>query len=449
MKIIIVGIGKLGEYLARQLVKDNNEVTLVDNDFTTSRDIIDSLDLHHICGSGLDSGVLIEAGIEDTDLLISVMDKDELNIMCCLLGKKLGAKQTIARIRNPEYNNAINIVKEELGLSMVINPELMTANKIARALSIPSALEETTFFKGRVQMISIKVKEKSVLDGITINSLSRRVKGVIVCNVERDNVILVPKGNTRLQVNDKINITGSPNDIRSFLKYTDLSEKTKHVIICGGSSIGMYLTKQLIDMGMKVKLIEINEERCKFLSEKLPKALIINGDVSDQYVLYEEGIESCDAFVTLTSMDEENIVCSMFASMHNVPKIITKVNHISLDGIVEKANIDTVVTPHKIASNQIVKYVRALQQGQNSSCEAIYKFDDDSFEMLEFNIGRDFKKLDVSIKDMKLKDGVLIVAILRGKNIIFPNGMDVIKEKDTIIIIDNNSKVKDINDILE
>ena len=407
MKIIIVGVGKLGEYLARQLVKDNNEVTLVDTDFTNSRDIIDSIDLQHICGNGLDSNVLIEAGIEDTDLLISVMDKDELNVMCCLLAKKLGAKQTIARIRNPEYNNSINILKEELGLSMVINPELMTASKIARALSIPSALEETTFFKGRVQMISIKVKENSVLDGITVNALSKKVSGVIVCTVEKDNVILVPKGNTKLEVNNKINITGSPKDINAFLKYADLHEKTKDVIICGGSSIGMYLTKQLTDIGMKVKLIEINEERCKFLSEQLPKALIINGDVSDQYVLYEEGIESCDAFVTLTSIDEENIVCSMFASMHNVPKIITKVNHISLDGIVEKANIDTVVTPHKIASNQIVKYVRALQQGQNSSCEAVYKFGD-SFEMLEFNVKEDFKKIDVCIKDMGLKDGVLI-----------------------------------------
>jgi len=449
MKIIIVGIGKLGEYLARQLVKDNNEITLVDIDFTTSRDIIDNIDVQHICGNGLDSNVLLEAGIADCDLLISVMDKDEQNVMCCLLGKKLGAEHTIARIRTPEYTNSINILKEELGLSMVINPELMTANKIARALSIPSALEETTFFKGRIQMISIKVKEKSVLDGITINSLSKKIKGVIVCTVERNNVILVPKGHTKLQVNDKINITGSPKDISLFLKYTDLSEKTKDVIICGGSSISIYLTKILLDMGMKVKLIEINEERCRVLSEKLPKALIINGDVSDQYVLYEEGIESCDAFVTLTSMDEENIVCSMFASMHNVPKIITKINHISLDGIVERANIDTIITPHKIASNQIVKYVRAMQQGQNSSCEAIYKFDDDSFEMLEFNVKDDFKKLNVPIKNMNLKDGVLIVAILRGRHIIFPNGMDEVREKDTIVVIDNNSSIKDINDILE
>lgn len=448
MKIIIVGIGKLGEYLAKQLVKDRNEVTLVDVDFTTSRDVIDSEDLQHICGNGLDSSVLLEAGISEADLLISVTDKDEQNVMCCLLGKKMGAKQTIARIRTPEYANSINILKEELGLSMVINPELMTANKISRALSIPSALEETSFLKGKIQMISLKIKEGSNLVGTTIHSLAKKVNGVIVCTIERDNVTSVPKANTKLQVNDKINITGSPVDIRKFLEYADLDEKTKDVIICGGSDTSMYLARNLIEMGMKVKIIEINGERCEFLSEKLPRALIINADVSDQYVLYEEGLESCDAFVTLTSMDEENIVCSMFAAMNNVPKIITKINHISLDGIVEKANIDTVITPHKIACNQIVKYVRALQNGQNSSCEAIYKFDDDSFEMIEFYVRKDFKGLNKPLKDLGLKEGLLVVAILRGRNIIFPNGMDEIKEKDTIVVIDDDSSVKDINDIL-
>ena len=448
MKIIIVGIGKLGEYLAKQLVKDKNEITLIDTDFTTSRDIIDNEDLHHICGNGLDSTVLLEAGIIDADLLISVTDKDEQNVMCCLLGKKMGANQTIARIRTPEYSNSINILKEELGLSMVINPELMTANKISRALSIPSALEETTFLKGKIQMISLKIKEGSNLIGVTIHSLSKKISGVIVCTVERDNVTSVPKANTKLQVNDKINITGSPVDIRNFLEYAELDVKTKNVIICGGSDTSMYLARNLIEMGMKVKIIEINEERCEFLSEKLPRALIINGDVSDQYVLYEEGLETCDAFVTLTSIDEENIVCSMFAAMNNVPKIITKINHISLDGIVEKANIDTVITPHKIACNQIVKYVRALQHGQNSRCEAIYKFDDDSFEMVEFYVRKDFKGLNKPLKELGLKEGLLVVAILRGRNIIFPNGMDEIKEKDTIVVIDDDSSVKDINDIL-
>ena len=450
MKIIIVGIGKLGEYLAKSLVKYNNEVTLIDNDFTTSMDIINNEDVNHILGSGLDANVLIEAGIEEADLLISVMKNDEQNVMCSLLGKKLGAKHTIARIRTPEYSNSINIVKDKLGLSMVINPESLTADSISRALSIPSALEATTFLKGKIQMISLKVPEEGFLNGSSINSLAKKLPGIIVCAIERDYNLLIPIGSTRLQSGDKINITGSMKDIKDFLEYTDLkTEKTKNVIICGGSSIAMYLAKNLIDMGMKVKIIEINEERCKLLSEKLPKALIINGDVSDQYVLYEEGIDECDAFVTLTNIDEENIICSMFASMQKVPKIITKINHIDLDGVVEKAGIDTVITPHKIATNQIVKYVRAMKNSEKSSCEAIYKFDNDSFEMLEFNIKKDFNGLNVKIKDLTLKEGILIVAILRDRRIIFPTGQDEIKLRDTIVVIDSNDTIKDINDILE
>ncbi len=450
MKIIIVGIGKLGEYLAKSLVRDNNEVTLIDKDFTTSQDIINNEDVNYVCGNGLDSNVLLEAGVGDADLLISVTNKDEQNVMCSLLGKTMGVKHTIARIRTPEYSNSINILKEQLGLSMTINPELLTATQIARALSIPSALEATTFLKGRIQMISLKVKKESSLVGSTIHSLSKKFSGIIVCAVERNGVTIIPKGNTKLQIGDKIHITGSTKNIHDFLDKANLiSQKTKKVIICGGSDTSMYLAKILSDMGIGVKIIEINEERCKFLSEKLPKVLVINGDVSDQYVLHEEGIDNCDAFVTLTSIDEENIICSMFASMNNVPKIITKINHIQLDGVVEKASIDTVITPHKIANNLIVQYVRAMQNSEKSSCEAIYKFDDDIFEMLEFNVKKDFKGIGKKIRDMHIKDGILIVAIARGKSTIFPNGDDEIKEKDAIVVIDNKDSIRDINDILE
>lgn len=450
MKIIIAGIGKLGEYLTRSLVKDGNDVTLIDIDFTTSQDVINNEDVNYVCGNALDANVLLEAGIADADLLISVTDKDEQNVMCSLLGKTLGAKHTIARIRTPEYNNSINILKEQLGLSMTINPERLTAIQIAKALSIPSALEATTFLKGRIHMISLKVKNDGPLKGLTIHNLSKKFNHVIVCAVERNNVTIIPKGNTKLQANDKIHITGAMKDINKFLEYAHLiSEKTKKVLICGGSTTAIYLAQILIDMGMQVKIIEVSEERCKFLSEKLPKALIINGDMSEQYVLYEEGIESCDALITLNSIDEENIICSMFASMHNVPKIITKINHIQLDGIIEKANIDTVITPHKIANNQIVQYVRAMRHGEKSSCEAIYKFDNDNFEMLEFNIKKDFKGLNKKISDINVKEGILIVAIMRDRNIIFPNGSDEIKERDTIVVIDNKDSIKDINDILE
>ena len=449
MKIVIAGIGKLGEYLAKSLVKEGHAVTLIDVDFTTNQDIINNEDLNYISGNALDVAVLKEAGVGESDLLISVMEQDEQNTMCCLLGKKLGAKHTIARIRTPEYSNSIELLKEDLGLTMTINPEKLTAQHIARILSIPSALNATIFFKGRIQMISLKVKDKNYLDGLTIANLNKKLAGsIIICAIERDNQTIIPRGNTKIQENDILHVTGTPANINEFLKLVDLDDKTRKVIISGGSATAVYLSRYLTEMGMAVKLIELNEQRCEFLSEHLPKTLIINGDASDQELLYEEGIDECDAFVSLTSIDEENIVYSMFAAMQKVPKIITKVNHINLDGIIEKANIDTVVTPHKIATNIIVKYVRAMQYGENSSCESIYKFDDDKFEMVEFKVTSKFKKLNINIKDIDLKDGVLIIAILRGNNIIFPSGNDLIKENDTIVIIDNESKIQELNDIL-
>ena len=449
MKIVIVGVGKLGEYLAKSLVKEGHAVTLVDVDFTTSQDIINNEDLNYIDGNGLDVSVLKEAGVDQADLLISVMEQDEQNTMCCLLGKKLGAKHTIARIRTPEYANSIELLKEDLGLTMTINPEKLTAQHIARILSIPSALNATIFFKGRIQMISVKVKEKKYLDGITIANLNKKLEGrIIVCTIERDNEIIIPRGNTKMQVNDILHITGTPTNINEFLKLVGLDDKTRKVIISGGSSTAVYLAKYLDEMGMATKIIEINEERANLLSKLLPNTLVINGDASNQELLYEEGIEECDAFVSLTSIDEENIVYSMFAAMQQVPKIITKVNHFYLEGIIDKAAIDTVVTPHNIATNTIVKYVRAMQYGENSSCESIYKFDDDKFEMVEFKVTNKFKKINCKIKDIELKDGVLITAILRGKNIIFPSGNDKIFENDTIVIINNESKIQELNDIL-
>lgn len=451
MKIIICGIGKLGQHLAESLVKDNYSVTVIDNDQTELQDVVNNLDINYVHGSALDSEILIEAGAPDADILISVMAKDEQNIMCSLLAKKLGVKQTIARIRTPEYTKSIDIVKEELGLSMIINPEALTADHIATTLSIPSALEATRFLKGKIEMISIKIKEDSKIINLTMSQLSKKIpKGILICAIERDGQIIIPRGNTKIHVEDKISIAGTPASIIKFLKYTGLiTEKTKKVLICGGSRIAEHLAKTLDNMEMDVTIIDINQTRCEELSEKLPNALIINADASDQNILFEEGLQNCDALVSLTSIDEQNIVLAMFASQYNVPKIITKVNHIELDGVVEKSHIDSVVTPHKIANNQITKYIRAMQAGSHSSCEAIYRFENDSFEMLEFKIKDDFKGLNTPIKDLKFKEGILIVAIERKKHIIIPTGNDEIKEKDIIVVIDNTSNIIDINDILE
>ena len=451
MKIIIVGVGKLGDYLARSLVKDGNEVTLVDNDFSYASDVINNEDLNYICGNGMNPDVLLEAGVENTDLLISVMQADEHNIICCLLGKKLGAKKTIARIRNNEYANSLKYFSKDLGLSMVINPDQLAADTISRVINIPRAIDATTFLKGRINLISIKVKEGSNLVNNTINSINRNYKGkIIVCAIERNGETIIPTGSTKIMLDDKMYITGTLKDINVFLKYDNIIKtKVKNVMICGGSRIAVYLAKYLCDMGINVKIIEIEKEKCKLLSEILPEAIIINGDASDQNVLYEEGLENCDAFITLTGIDEENIIYSMFASTINNCKRITKINHIDLDGIVEQAGIDTVITPHKIATNHIVKYVRAMQNSLKSKCSAIYTFDNRDFEMLEFNVSNDFNGLNIKLKDLKIKNGILVIAILRDKQVLFPGGNDVILNNDIIVVIDSNNIIKDINDIIE
>ena len=449
MKIIIVGVGKLGEHLAKLLVKERHEVTLIDLKFNGKESLINNEDVNYIQGNGLDSNILIESGISNSDLLISVMKEDSENVMCALIGKKLGAKSTIARIRSLEYSSSINLIKEELGLSMTINPEYLAASQIAQTLSIPSAIDATSFFKGKINVISLKVTEKTSLENKSIEDISKKLKNnVIICAIEREDKIIIPDGNTKLKTNDIVHITGTRKDINSFLKYAkQISEKTKNVIIGGGSNIAVYLSKMLLDMGMHVKIIEYDIKRCDDIATELPNILVINGDLSDQNILFEEGIRTCDAFVPLTSIDEENIVYSMFASNLNVPKVI--INHINLDNITDIANIDSVVTPHKIAANHVIQYVRAKQNSNASSCEAIYNFGDNIFQILEFKIKEDFKLKDRKISDLKFKENVLITAIQRGRNIIYPRGNDELKLNDNILVVTNNNDFKSLNDLVK
>ncbi len=450
MKIIIAGVGKLGEYVARELVNENHEVTLIDVNFKNRNNIVNNEDLNNICGNGLDANTLIEAGIHDTDILISVMEKDEQNVMCCLLGKKLGAKHTIARIRTPEYASSIDILKEDLGLSMSINPEKMTASHIAGILSIPSALDVKRFFKGRLQMVSIKATDKCNLIGHTINSLTKSNKEIIVCAIKRAGETIIPRGSTKIHENDILHVTGTPKGVQKLLKHAKLlTDKPRRVMIVGGSSTAVYLAEILSDMNIDNKIIEIDPNRCQELSSRLKDTLVIQGDATDENVLLEEEINNMDCFVALNSIDEENIVLSIYAKNHNVPKIITKVNHINLSGIIDQSNLDSVIAPHKIATNQIVKYIRAMQNSESSSCESIYRFGEDEFELLEFNVKEDFKALNMKLKNINFKENIIIIAIWRKRAVTFPGGNDEINVKDTIIVANKGLVIKDLNDILE
>ena len=451
MKIVIAGIGKFGDYLTRQLAKENNEITVIDINFNGKEALINNEDINNIEGNALDVKILEEAGVQNSDLLIASMKEDSENVMCALLARKLGVKNTIARIRRPEYIDSLNMIKEPLGLSMIISPKQLTANQIAQTLSIPSAIETTSFFKGRIYVISLKLKEDSKYIGQSIKDISQKLNGnIIVCAIEREDKIVIPNGETIIQAEDKIHITGTRKDINSFLRYGNLiQDKTRQVMIVGGSDISKYLANQLADTDMKIKIIEPNKEVALELAETLDKVLVINADPSDEQTLFEEGIQETDAFVALTGIDEENIVYSMFASAQKVPKVITKINHINLSGITQMAKIDAVVSPHKIAANQVVQYVRAMEKGKSSSCESIYNFGDNIFEMIEFKVKEDFKGINKKLEELKLQDDTLIGAIQRGKNIIYPQGKDEIKLNDTVLVICRNNKVKELNDMIK
>ena len=451
MKIVIAGIGKFGDYLTRQLAKENNEITVIDTNFETKEALINNEDINNIEGNALDVKILEEAGVQNSDLLIASMKEDSENVMCALLARKLGVKNTIARIRRPEYIDSLNMIKEPLGLSMIISPKQLTANQIAQTLSIPSAIETTSFFKGRIYVISLKLKEDSKYIGQSIKEISQKLNGnIIVCAIEREDSVVIPNGETIIQAEDKIHITGTRKDINSFLRYGNLiQDKTRQVMIVGGSDISKYLANQLADTDMKVKIVEPNKEVALELAETLDNVLVINADPSDEQTLFEEGIQETDAFVALTGIDEENIVYSMFASSQKVPKVITKINHINLSGITQMAKIDAVVSPHKIAANQVVQYVRAMEKGKSSSCESIYNFGDNIFEMIEFKVKEDFKGINKKIEELKLQDDTLIGAIQRGKNIIYPQGKDEIKLNDTVLVICRNNKVKELNDMIK
>ena len=451
MKIVIAGIGKFGDYLTRQLAKENNEITVIDINFTGKEALINNEDINNIEGNALDVKILEEAGVQNSDLLISSMKEDSENVMCALLARKLGVKNTIARIRRPEYIDSLNMIKEPLGLSMIISPKQLTANQIAQTLSIPSAIETTSFFKGRIYVISLKLKEDSKYIGQSIKEISQKLNGnIIVCAIEREDSVVIPNGETIIQAEDKIHITGTRKDINSFLRYGNLiQDKTRQVMVVGGSDISKYLANQLADTDMKIKIIEPNKEVALELAETLDNVLVINADPSDEQTLFEEGIQETDAFVALTGIDEENIVYSMFASAQKVPKVITKINHINLSGITQMAKIDAVVSPHKIAANQVVQYVRAMEKGKSSSCESIYNFGDNIFEMIEFKVKEDFKGINQKLEELKLQDDTLIGAIQRGKNIIYPQGKDEIRLNDTVLVICRNNKVKELNDMIK
>lgn len=450
MKIIIVGCGKVGYALAEQLNEENHDITMIDTDSDKLEKALAVLDIQGIEGNGTSFRVQLEAGIKESDLLIAVTGQDEVNLLCCLIAKKAGNCNTVARVRNPEYFVEINYLREMLGLSLAINPEFACAQGIARLIEVPSALDIFTFAKGRINLLKLSVPDDSILHSMTVYEFATKIhSNTLICAIERGHEVVIPDGNTVLQQGDNMYVIIPPKEIHSLLSKIGIKSKPiKSVIIIGGGTTAYYLTKHLESNHVQVKLIEMNRKRCEELSELLPHTLIINGDATDRQLLLEEGIADADAFVSLTNMDEENLVLSLFANKVSDAKIITKVDKVSFEEVVEELPIGTIACPKNITAKFILQYVRALRNSYGSNVETLYRMLDDKVEALEFIIKQESKVTNTQLMDLNLKKNLLICAIVRNGKVITPSGKDTILNGDTVVIVTTNKGLTDITDIL-
>ncbi len=453
MDIIIAGVGKIGLAVIATLVKEGHDVTVIDKNKDVITDVTNIYDVMGVCGNCADCETLEEAGVDKAELFVAFTDSDEMNMLSCFLAKKMGAKHTVARIRNPEYNDcSLGFMRQQLDLSMSVNPELLVAQELYNILKIPSAFKVEYFARRGLEIIEMKLKETSPLCGKKLSKLREKQKEeFLIGAVLRDGNLIIPDGNFELSTGDIISLAATPTDMQKILKSMGIINKqVRSVMILGGSKTAYYLSKMLLSSGNEVKIIEKDTKRCEELSDVIPKAVLINGDGSQQELLLEEGLRTLDAFVALTGMDEENILISIFASNQNVPKVISKVNRDEMVKMAEKLGLDCIVSTKSITSDIILRYTRALENSlDSSSIETLYRIMDGKVEALEFKIKEDSKLIGVPIKEMKIKSGILIAGITHAnRKTIIPSGDDCIMQGDRVIILSARSRIAQLSDIL-
>ena len=450
LSIIIVGCGKVGSTLVEQLSQEGNDITVVDKDRNVVHTLCNTYDVMGVVGNGASYNIQIDAGIEKADLMIAVTDSDELNLLCCVIAKQVGNCATIARVRTPDYSSEAGYIREKLGLTMIINPEYEAAKEAARILYLPSALEVNSFAHGQAEMIRFRIPQNNILDGMTIAYLGGTfTTKVLICAVERAGQVYIPSGAFRLAHGDMISFVASQETVKTFLKDIgfDIKQVSSTMIIGGGKS-SYYLAKQLLHSGIRVKIIEKDAEKCEELSDMLPNAVIINEDGSNEDVLKEEGIAYTDSFVPLTGIDEENILLTLYARQVSDAKVITKINRISFNNVINSLDLGSVIYPRYITSEAIIAYVRAKRDSMGSNIETLYHLFDHRVEAIEFRVDRDSEVTDTPVMNLNLKRDLLIAFINRNGHILIPSGRDCIKNGDSVMIVTTHTGFNDITDIL-
>ena len=435
MKIIIVGCGNVGATLAEQLSKEKHDITVIDCRQQAVEAVTNVCDVMGIIGNGASFNAQTDAGIADADLMIAVTGSDELNLLCCLIAKKAGGCHTIARVSNPVYSREIGFIKEELGLSMIINPQLAAAREMARLLKFPSALKVDSFAKSRVELVNYRIEEDNPLCNMQLKDMGSRLHcDVLIAVVERGDEVYIPDGNFELKARDEISIVGTPAKTIEFFKKLGVpTSSARDALIVGGGRTSVYLAKQLLEMGIRVKIVERDEERCEELNEMVPKAMIICGDATDKDLLIEEGLLETEAFVATTNFDEENIMLALFAKSLSSAKLITKVHRIY---------------PKFITSESIIKYVRAMKNSMGSNIETLYRLNDNRVEALEFLIKEGSPVVGIPLQDLRLKPKMLIGCITHKGKVTIPKGQSVIEVGDTVILVTTTTGLHDIRDAL-
>ncbi len=452
MKVIIVGDGRVGSTIAEQLAKEGHDIVVIDKDVDALKESANVNDVMCIEGNGALYAIQQQAGADTADLLIACTSSDELNMFCCYLAKKIGAKHTIARVRNPEYSQQIHLLKDDMGLSMAINPDFAAANEITRVLLFPSAEKVELFARGRVELVERTIKAGSLLIDLSLSELYRKFQiKILVCAVQRGSEVIIPDGNFVLQEGDRIHIAATHKEIEKFFKRLgNLKDKVKTVLIIGGGRIGYYLAHQLINIGMDIKIIEQNYDRCLELCEDLPKATIICGDGTDHDLLKEEGLAHFDAFVAVTGNDEGNMIMSLYASTNNVPTVVTKVNRATYADAIDKLGLSSVVSPKLVTASRIVSYVRAMHNSLSSGVETLYQLVGGRVEALEFSIKEKARYIGIPLKDLSFKKDALIACIVRGRETIIPGGNDSIQVGDSVVVVTAaEHRLYDLEDILQ
>ncbi|MBQ4526718.1 MAG: Trk system potassium transporter TrkA [Clostridia bacterium] len=451
MNIIIVGCGKVGQKLVERLSEERkHDITVLDTDATIIQDMIGQYDIMGVVGSSVDVKSMDDAGIDVADILIAVTGSDELNMLTCLLAKKLGNCRTIARVRKPDYAKILGVFREDLSLAMAVNPEQMAANEIAKVLRFPSAIQIDTFAKGRVEILKFKVPTGSVLDNYKVMDIVAKLKcDILVCGVERGEDTFIPGGNFVIKSGDLLSVLSPVHGEAPFFKKIGIkTNSVKDTIIVGGGDTAYYLASRLCESGIRVKIIEKNAKRCDELCQELPKISVIHGDGTDNRLLLEEGLQGAGSFVSLTNIDEENVLLSLYAKSQSNAKIVTKINRIAYDKVIDNLDLGTTIYPKNLTAENIIRFVRAKNNSFGSDIETMHYILNGKAEALEFRINETSPVCGIRIDKLNIKKNILIACINRNGKIIMPRGSDIIQKDDSVIIVTLSGGVENLGDIL-